>query len=178
MAVLTGRLLDEVDKLVSTAIGSGQEFFSWLDNDYQDELWLTFKTEDYYPIKDCLERGFIRLEEKLPWLKKKPQEHQILGFFCRNGELLRYWVEEIKVDRKSDRKKARHYSRISAREIDRRQSYCQDDKRVNQKIAKVNEILDDRLKTKHKLTHSEELWMPHRGDYCKETFQKTPSQEA
>ena len=37
---------------------------------------------------------------------------------------------------------------------------------VNQKIAKVNEILDDRLKTKHKLTQSEEFWMPHRGDYC------------
>ena len=166
MAVLTGRLLDEVDKLVSTAIGSGQEFFSWLDNDYQDELWLTFKTEDYYPIKDCLERGFIRLEEKLPWLKKSHKSTKFLDFFVEMASFFDIGVEEIKATGKATARKHDIIREYQREKLIGGRATAKTISGVNQKIAKVNEILDDRLKTKHKLTQSEEFWMPHRGDYC------------
>ena len=163
-AELTGRLLDEVDAIVRKFMrGSNHRFIHWLRDEDSRELRVLFTREDFRPVRELMDRCFIRYEHHIPWLEKQHNTSYV-KFFQAMAEAFDLGFEYLEPQgNKKDAKHAviHHFMKTEPGLI--KPSKAKKIPNINEKTKVIEELLRVKLRKNEPLSAKEEAFLCHQG---------------
>ena len=161
-AELAGRLLDEVDRIVCRYIGDNSRFLDWLADDSQEDLYALITNEDWSNLKACIADHGMRINERVSWARSLGSNH--LSFI---EEMAKAFDLDFQVIKKTGSKlDAKHEAIRNGVRIKIIKPWkAKKTPAIGEKIKKVEEEIDRKLRSSKRLSQAEEAYQSHRGDF-------------